>query len=97
MLAMVSSCIADHFANSVDGSIGCLANQFSLTVSVEVIHHELSVMCPLPNVLAKIDGPQKGAIQFVCMQDWLVGKSTLRVISATAGHVNDDLVLTVTI
>ena len=59
------------FACSVDGAGGCLAGYLGLAVAVEVIDHELGIVGSGADILAQIDAPQFGPVEFIAIEDYI--------------------------
>ena len=66
-VAVVCVRIANYYTETVDRSIGSLHGYLSFSVAIEIVNDELRVVSPGTNVSAKIDPPQPGAVQFVCV------------------------------
>ena len=96
-VAPVLGAVADDVALGVLGAIAGLAGELGLAVTVQVRDHELGVVRTLADVHAQVDLPQEGAVQFVGLEDRNVRESVGGIVDAAAGHVDDDLVVAVTI
>ena len=83
---------------AISGSRCCLANNFRLSIVVEVINEELGVVCPSPDVLAEIDAPQLPSIKLVSVDDDVACISVVGVVVGI-GWVpfDDELIFTVAV
>ncbi len=89
--------VADDFALAVHGAVGGFAADLGSAVAVEIVDHELRVVGAFADVLAEVDAPEHGAVELVSLQNGRIGRPVLRVILASAGHVDDDFVFAVAV
>ena len=83
----VSGCLIDVVALAVLRAGGRLAHHLCPTVTVEVVDHELCVVCTVANILAEVNAPQQFAVLvFVQVQPVAVDVRIARV-AQTVGVV----------
>ena len=73
IIAKIGSGISDHCAGSVNSPVGGLAGDLGLSVTVEVIDHELGVMGAFADVNPQVYSPPQRAVHFVRFEDRGIG------------------------
>ena len=90
-LGYITSC-------AVDGTWRRLADEFSMSVAVEVVDHELRVMGTGSDILTQIDAPKFRAIQLKAVDDDIASVAVVRVVVCIRRvPLQEQLVLSVTI
>ena len=72
--------VAYRMSPAVHRAVCGLGRDFSPSVAIEVIHHELGVMRPRTDVAPQIDTPQTGAVQFIRIQKHGSGKTAVGIV-----------------
>ena len=72
--------VANDFALAVDRAVGSLHHNFGNPVTVEVVDHELRVVCAGADVLAEVDSPEARAVQLHAVYKDRARIAVLRVV-----------------
>ena len=82
--SVVLARIANDFALAVDRAVGSLHHNFGNPVTVEVVDHELRVVCAGADVLAEVDSPEARAVQLHAVYKDRARIAVLRVVLRVA-------------
>ncbi len=97
-VAVVGARVPDDDAPAVARAVGGLHGDLGVAVTVVVVHLELGVVGPGPDVAPQVDPPQAGSLERVGVDDGVVGDAGLRVVLGVGRVPLDDvLVVTVTV
>ena len=98
MRHVVGILVANRPALSVHSSVTGLHHHLRLTVTVKVIHHELSVVRPGTDVASEVNSPESASVQFVAVEEHIASISVVGiVVGVRGGPLEDNLILTVTV
>ena len=83
---------------SVDGAVAGLHHHLGTSVTVEVVDHELCVVCSCPDVTPQVDAPQAASVEFVAVEQDVACIAVVCIVVCVRGvPLQDDLVFAIAI